>query len=348
MPIKIVREDITKIKCDCIVNPTNVNMRPSGGVDAAIHKAAGKALRDFGKELGSLSVGEAKITPAFDLPCKYVIHTVGPKWKGGLAGERILLRSCYQESMRLAVENGCESIAFPLISSGLFNYPKDKVLREAENAISEILDAHEMDVFIVVYDKTSYSINSGICQNVQTFVDNFYTKSHIMSIVEANESGGYADCIIAETESISRIERHQASLCVADAAAEPIRKKTSLDDMLSRMDRGFADTLFYYIDQKGITDVEAYKRSNVDKKTFSKIKCNKDYRPSKITAVSFAVGLHLNLSEAKHLLSTAGMCLSRSNKFDVIIEYFLLTGEYDTIFDVNEVLYQFDQSLLGV
>ena len=122
----------------------------------------------------------------------------------------------------------------------------------------------------------------------------------------------------------------------------------TLDGMLDNMDKGFADTLFYYIDKVGITDVEAYKRSNVDKKTFSKIKCNPDYRPSKITAVSFAIGLRLDFDETKHLLSTAGMCLSRSSKFDVIIEYFVTFGKYDSIFDVNEVLYQFDQRLLGV
>ena len=124
-------------------------------------------------------------------------------------------------------------------------------------------------------------------------------------------------------------------------------RSDTLDDMLANMDKSFADTLFNYIDRVGITDVEAYKRANVDKKTFSKIKCNPDYRPSKITAVSFAIGLRLNLDETKHLLSTAGMCLSRSSKFDVIIEYFIRSGNYETIFDVNEVLYQFDQSLLG-
>ena len=125
-------------------------------------------------------------------------------------------------------------------------------------------------------------------------------------------------------------------------------KESTLEDMLKQMDKDFADTLFYYIDKKGITDVEAYKLSNVNKKTFSKIKCDPNYKPSKLTAISFAIGLKLDLDETTHLLKTAGYSLSNCNKFDVIIQYFIETGNYKTIFDVNEVLYQFDQQLLGV
>ena len=369
MPLKIIRQDITKIECDAIVNPTNCDMLPGGGTDAAIHAAAGAELLEFCRGLGGCPVGEAKITPAFNLPCSYVIHTVGPEWEGGMRGERLLLRSCYEQSLKLAVEHNCTSIAFPLISSGLYGYPKDKVLSEATDVIGDFLDAHEIDVYILVYDKTSYSISRELYSEVQTFIDNFYVETHsdmfdnfreaeifrAMRLGEIQEGLAEDDCLLEAAEApcdtflqcseISeqrRVQRPKRRASFSEKSAE------SLEDMLGNMGRSFADTLFYYIDKKEISDVEAYKRSNVGKKTFSKIKCNKDYNPSKITAVSFAIGLRLNIEETRHLLSTAGMCLSNSNKFDVIIEYFIVTGNYKTVHDVNEVLYQFDQSLLGV
>ena len=351
MPLKIIRQDITKIKCDAIVNPTNRHMWPGGGADAAIHEAAGPELFEYCQKLGGVSVGEAKITPAFNLPCKYVIHTAGPEWEDGFAGERVLLRSCYNEALKLAVQHKCKSVAFPLISSGLYGYPKDRVLSEATDVISRFLELYEMEVYIVVYDKTAYAISRELYNDVQTFIDNFYVELHSDMFDNFREEENYRALKTrkkkaAEEEPLDCIEVGAfAPMC---SEISPVYKSDRLDDMLRNMDKGFAYTLFYYIDQKGLTDVEAYKRSNVGKKTFSKIKCNKDYKPSKITAVSFAIGLHLNLEETQHLLSTAGMCLSRANKFDVIIEYFIVTGKYESIFDVNEVLYQFDQSLLGV
>ena len=352
MPLKIVRQDITKIKCDAIVNPTNRHMWPGGGADAAIHEAAGPKLLDYCQRLGGVSVGEAKITPAFKLPCKYVIHTAGPEWEGGLSGERVLLRSCYKESMKLAIEHRCKTVAFPLIASGLYGYPKDKVLKEATDVLSKFLKHYEMDVYIVVYDKTAYSISRELYTDVQSFIDNFYVEMHSDTYDSFREEEIYASykpiCIMSEKlcadESVDDCSIDAAPICYDSI---PFQSK-SLDKMLEDMDKGFAETLFDYIDKKGLTDVEAYKCANVSRKTFSKIKCDKHYKPSKITAVSFAIGLHLNLEETRHLLSTAGMCLSRANKFDVIIEYFITTGKYKTIFDVNEVLYQFDQVLLGV
>lgn len=350
MPLKIIRQDITKIECDAIVNPTNVHMLPGGGVDAAIHEAAGPELFEFCQRLGGCSVGEAKITPAFRLPCKYVIHTVGPEWGGGLNGERVLLRSCYNEAMSLAIKYGCHSVAFPLISSGLHGYPKDKVLKEASDVIRSFLYRYEIDVYILVYDKTSYSISRELYRDVEEYINNFYVETHRDLYDSFREENYYSDylenrCCSAPPDKPIMEERR---VMRSEAPSSPLFSSRRLDKMLKDMDKGFSDTLFYYIDKKGISDVEAYKRSNVSKKTFSKIKCNANYRPSKETAVSFAIGLHLNLDQTEHLLRTAGMCLSRANKFDVIIEYFIMSGKYDTIFDVNEVLYQFDQPLLGV
>ena len=260
--------------------------------------------------------------------------------------------------MKLAIAHGCTSVAFPLISSGLHGYPKDRVLRHAAEVINEFLEENELDVYIVVYDKASYSISRELFLDVTAYIDNFYIEhvrasesaappsfSKMPPIARRNYEARRRAPVVDDVEIFS-----DANDGVAVSALSYFSEQTQdvLENMFSKMDRGFAETLFYYIDKKGISDVECYKRSNVGKKTFSKIKCSKDYRPSKITAVSFAVGLHLDIEQTRHLLSTAGMCLSRSNKFDVIIEYFITTGNYETIFDVNEVLYQFDQSLLGV
>lgn len=352
MPLKIIRQDITKIKCDAIVNPTNRYMLPGGGTDAAIYEAAGAELLKYCAKLGGLSVGEAKITPAFELPCKYVIHTVGPEWEGGESGERVLLRSCYKESMKLAIQHDCKSVAFPLIASGTNGYPKDKVLKEAVDVIRKFLFHYEMDVYILVYDKTAYSISREIYSGVQSFVESFYVDEHSDKFDAIHEEDNYASYRSARSARgkicmSEALEEVGAAPLMLSCSSAPVGPR-ELDRMLRDMDKGFAQTLFDYIDKKGLSDVEAYKLSNVGKKTFSKIKCSKDYKPSKITAVSFAIGLHLSLEETRHLLSTAGMCLSRASKFDVIIEYFVTTGKYETIFDVNEVLYQFDQALLGV
>ena len=326
MPLQIIRQDITKIKCDAVVNPTDSLLSGGGGVDALIREAAGEQMDARCAQIGSLSVGEAVLTPAYDMPyCKYVIHVAGPMWRGGLDGERVLLRSCYLEALQLAWNNKCRSVAFPLIASGTYGYPKDKVLKIATATISDFLMKHEMNVYLVVYDADSYEISQSLKSELDSYIERVYNQ-------EDDDEGWLdpkgADCSIAFSKCCSM-------------------ESSSLDDYFDNLDKGFSDTLFDYIDKKGMTDVEAYKRSNVSRKVFSKIKCTKNYTPSKITAVSFAIGLHLSLEETEHLLSTAGMCLSRSSKFDVIIEYFVKTGKYKDIHEVNEVLYQYDQVLLG-
>ncbi len=331
MPLKMIREDIVRLPCDAIVNPTNEKLLPGGGTDAAIHKAAGDELFAACAAIGSLVVGEAKATPAFRLPSRYVIHTVGPVWCGGNAGEEQQLRSCYAASLALALDEGLESIAFPLISSGSYGYPKEQVLRVAVSEIERFLAEHDMLVYLVIFDKTAYDIGKSLYDDITAFIDDTYT-----------ESGAPFSQNCSYSFSLPPIPKRRER---GQRAEE--RSTDSLEYMLEHMDKGFAETLFFYVDQKGLTDVECYKRANVDKKTFSKIKCNKNYKPSKVTAVSFAIALHLSLEETKHLLRTVGMTLSRSHKFDVIIEYFLTTGNYESIYDVNEVLFRFDQVTLG-
>ena len=340
MPIKIIRQDITKIKCDAIVNPTDPYYSHCGGVDAAIHKAAGEALYCACMEQGKLEVGKSVVTPAFSLPCKYVIHTVGPRYKGGEQGEEVLLRSCYRESLKLGAANKCKSIAFPLIASGTFGFPKDKVLKIAVDEISNFLFDNEMLVYIVVFDKTSYSISEKLFTDIENYIDDHYVETHA-------DYGRDFMCMEMPMEAPcarrSKAKRDAIEICESKA----MLSEEGLDDILKKLDESFSQMLLRKIDERGMTDAECYKKANVDRKLFSKIRSNVNYKPSKTTVIAFAIALELSLDETEDMLRKAGFALSHSNKFDVIIEYFITHGNYN-IFEINEVLYQFDQSTLGV
>ena len=329
MPIHIIRQDITKIKCDAIVNAANNTLLGGGGVDGCIHKAAGRELLEECKTLGGCATGDAKITKGYKLPCKYVIHTVGPIWQGGMQGERVLLESCYKKSLQLAKENGCETVAFPLISSGVYGYPKAEALEVATNTISEFLTENEMTVYLAIFDKKTYRISEKLYNDVAAYIDDNYIDENFER--DRRRMQGY---------SVRKSDFKAAAYFYEE-------EKTSLEDMLSKMDDNFAVTLLKLIDLKGMNDVECYKKANVSKQTWYKIMNEKDYKPSKNTVLAFAIALKLTLEETKHLLSTVGFALSKSNKFDIIIEYFIINGIYD-IFVINETLFKFDQVCLGV
>lgn len=324
MPLQIVRNDITKMKCDAIVNAANSTLLGGGGVDGAIHKAAGKGLLFECMKLGGCKTGEAKITGGYNLPCKYIIHTVGPVWKGGHFGEEKLLRSCYRESLLLAKKNDCESVAFPLISAGVYGYPKDKALQVAVDEISSFLFENDMTVYIVVFDQKSFNISQKLVSDIREYIDERYVEKH------------------AAMESI------RLTMMPPMAVSNMASKKSldSLDNALKQIDESFSQMLLRKIDEKGMTDSECYKKANVDRKLFSKIRSDIHYKTSKNTAIAFAIALELDLDETKELLMKAGFALSHSNKFDIIIEYFIVNGNYN-IFEINEVLFAFDQALLG-
>lgn len=324
MPLQIVRNDITKMKCDAIVNAANSTLLGGGGVDGAIHKAAGKGLLFECMKLGGCKTGEAKITGGYNLPCKYIIHTVGPVWKGGHFGEEKLLRSCYRESLLLAKKNDCESVAFPLISAGVYGYPKDKALQVAVDEISSFLFENDMTVYIVVFDQKSFEISQKLVSDIREYIDERYVEKH------------------AAMESI-RLTM-MPPMAVSDTASK--ESLDSLDNALKQIDESFSQMLLRKIDEKGMTDSECYKKANVDRKLFSKIRSDIHYKTSKNTAIAFAIALELDLDETKELLMKAGFALSHSNKFDIIIEYFIVNGNYN-IFEINEVLFAFDQALLG-
>ena len=324
MPLIIVRNDITKMDVDAIVNAANETLLGGGGVDGCIHRAAGPELLAECRRLGGCKTGDAKITGAYRLPCQYVIHTVGPVWNGGGHGERELLASCYRASLALAQAHGCETVAFPLISTGIFGYPKDQALRVAVDTIGAFLLHNDMTVYLVIFDSKAYQISGKLFADIAAYIDDHYVDAHTDSMRE-------------------RLRSMDAALYGSAAASVAAN---TLDDLLSHLDAGFSETLLKLIDRSGKKDSEIYKKANVDRKLFSKIRNNPAYKPSKSTALAFAVALELNLAETRDFIARAGYALSPSSKFDVIIEYFIRQKKYD-IFEINEALFAFDQSLLG-
>lgn len=333
MPFTIVRNDITKMQVDAIVNAANTSLQMGGGVCGAIFKAAGASeLQKECDAIGSCETGQAVVTHGYKLPAKHIIHTPGPVWHGGHNGEETLLRDCYINSLLVAEQHSCESVAFPLISSGIFGYPKDEALRVASAAIQDFLQNRDMDmdVYLVVFDKAAVEVSGRLLGQVEAFIDDYYVAEHtpkLRSMLKAERDMLYEDSPPA-------------------AMSAPAPSVAGLDALIGRLDEPFSLALLRLIDAKGRTDVEVYKRANIDRKLFSKIRSNSAYMPSKKTAIALAVALELNLDETGDLLERAGYTLSRSQKFDVIIEYFIVSGNYD-VFAINEVLFHYDQPLLG-
>lgn len=329
MPLQIIRNDITKMKVDAIVNAANNSLLGGGGVDGSIHRAAGPKLLAECQKLGGCETGSAKITGGGNLPCKYVIHTVGPRWQGGGCGEREKLVSCYRASLEIAERKHCSTVAFPLISSGIYGYPKAEALQVAVSTIGDYLLNSEMTVYLVIFDRSSYQIGEQLFSNIAAYIDDRYADAHTESRLEQMR------CIDADA-------KQAPALCPMSAYSAG-----SLREALNQIDESFSEMLLRKIDEKGITDAACYKKANIDRKLFSKIRKDRHYKPSKPTALAFAVALELPMEETEDLLKKAGFALSHSNKFDIIVEYFIQNGNYN-IFEINEALFAFDQSLLGM
>ena len=344
MPLHRVKNDITKIKCDAIVNAANNTLLGGGGVDGAIHKVAGVGLLEECKTLGGCETGDAKITKGYNLPCKYVIHTVGPIWQGGQKGEREKLESCYKKSLLIAKERGVETIAFPIISSGAYGYPKQDAMSVAVDTISRFLLLNEMTVYLVVFDKTAFKINDRLYLGVKRFIDDNYADGEVRPKMTAYKSfNRQIEPNFAQNDfSVSEDFCFEQSV-----VSKSLKPKISLVEMLANIDDTFAVTLLKLIDHKKMSEVKCYKMANVSKQTWYKIMNERDYKPSKNTVIAFAIALKLTLEETRRLLATVGFTLSKSSKFDIIIEYFLTIGEYD-IFKINQTLFEFDQVCLGV
>ncbi|MBF1146832.1 MAG: macro domain-containing protein [[Eubacterium] sulci] len=329
MPFEIVRNDIVNMKVDAIVNTANPRPIIGAGTDKAVHDKAGARLLLARKEIGNIAVGEAAITPAFDLDANYVIHTAGPIWKDGRSGEEELLAYCFRNSLGIAKKKACESIAFPLISTGSYGFPKPLALQIAVREISSFLMENEMQVYLVVFEKQSFELSEKLFKSVSSYIDANYVSDKM------NLEYG--------TSKLRRFDYEE--MLLRESSYEITSKMPNLDGMLNNLDKGFSETLLALIDRTGEKDSEIYKKANVDRKLFSKIRNNADYRPSKTTAIASAIALELSMDETDDLLARAGIALSQSNKFDVIVRYFIENKKYD-IFELNSVLFEFDQPLI--
>lgn len=334
MPFSIVHSDITQMRVDAIVNPTDSRFSGSGGVDLAVHQAAGPGLTQACRQLKALRPSEIEVTGGYNLPCKYVIHTVGPVWKGGWANEQALLRSCYLNALFRAAELGTESIAFPLISAGTFGFPKDRVLSVAAEAIRDFLSLRDEDmrVFLCVYDRNAYRVSR------RGELERFLNSARMEPL------GKTMPMPEGRSRRLAMPQAVESTAC--EAMPLEASASQSLEDWLKHQDDTFAVTLLKLIDKKHITEVQCYKRANVSKKTFWKINNDPKYKPSKPTVLAFAIALELSLSETEDLLRTVGFSLSHSSTFDMIIEFYIRKGIYD-IYEINAALYQFDQMCLG-
>lgn len=374
MALQIIRNNIINVEADAIVNTANPAVGVGRGVDRSIYEAAGwDRLLKARREIGEMSPGEAAWTPAFDLHAKYIIHTVGPAWRGGSFGERETVSLCYSRSLELASELGCESIAFPLIATGTYGFPKDEALRIAMSEISRFLLVNEMEVLPVVYDKESFEVSGKLFSDIKSFIsdrearydaeymssargpsrhsgrrslaDRFfnrdiYEERNLMEEAPALDE----DYDLLSDESAGNIP--EPSYMPSYAPSFPSAKK-SLDARLVHLEKTFQQYLFMLIDRKGLSDPEVYRRANIDRKHFSKIRNNVDYTPSKRTALALAIALELSLDETKDLLERAGLALSPSLMSDMIIKYCIETSNYD-IYEINCVLFKYDQPTLGV
>ena len=327
------------------MNPANTSLLSGGGVNGAIHRAAGPKLLDECRKLGGCEVGKAKLTKGYKLPARHIIHTVGPVWSGGKNNEPKLLRSCYKECLSIAAENKFDSIAFPLISSGASGYPKDQALKIAVDSCSEFLKIYDMDITIVIFDRESFDIGRKKLKDIQAFIDdNYFDESRMW---------GYSAAVgtAFSTNEPFRLFRKKASNSKGKARSAhssfPAIGGTCIEGIeakLKMIDESFTEMLLRKIDEKGMTDSDCYKKANIDRKLFSKIRSNKNYHPKKVTAVAFAIALELDIDETKELLLKAGFGLSNSSKFDIIVRYFIESGNYN-IYEINEALFQFDQAM---
>ncbi|MBT1179201.1 macro domain-containing protein [Bifidobacterium vespertilionis] len=351
MPLQLVREDITRMRVDAIVNAANTRLLMGGGVCGAIFRAAGaRRMREACDRLSPIQTGEAVATPGFDLPARYVIHTAGPVWHGGGHDEERLLRACYRNALALATKLGCTSIAFPLISSGIYGYPKPDALRVAIDEIRGFLDGYpseenDPDVYLCVFDRSAFTIASELDQRIREYIDDHYASSHEdrSRDREREMQGLEADRGIERALSSRAVN---APLAAESPSSAPQSRHYDERDVLADLDEPFNVILLRLIDAKDLDDVEVYKRANISRKLFSKIRCGNGYMPGKKTVLALAIALRLDIDETDDLLACAGYALSRSVKFDVIVEFFIVHGIFD-VFAINETLFRYDQPLLG-
>lgn len=355
MPLEIVRNDITRVKADAIVNTANPDPVVGAGVDEAVYREAGwDELLSERRKIGRMEPGDAAYTDAFRLDAKYIIHTVGPLWIDGESGEAETVAKCYRNSLGIAEELGLESIAFPLISTGTLGFPKDLALRTAIDEVSAFLMKHDMTVYLVVYNREAFELSGRLFQDVRSYIEE--------SEVVVRGAGSYEsrELDLHSVRNERDILSHHGSVrkeVLADLnsgefyPAEEYNEalppdEESIEELIKNRKETFQQHLFRLIDRKDADDVEVYKKANIDRKLFSKIKSNVNYNPTKRTALAFAIALELNLDETVDLLGRAGLALSPSSISDTIIRYCIEHELYD-IFEINCILFDYGQPTLG-
>ena len=377
MPFQIIRNDITKMQVDAIVNPANPMPGYAEGIDSAVYKAAGeeKLLRRR-QEIGAITPGSSFITDGYNLPAKYIIHTVGTAWQGGNFDEETILRKCYRGIFRLALEHHILSLAIPLLTSGSYGFPKGIALRIALSEIESFMPENDIELYLVVFDEKSYFLSTELYGDIDEYINKHY--------VEEKISEEYSDSYVRGKSSNTDPVRVRSvyGLPIGSGFSESNRRKTydsekealddkadngieerilayispekclvsevrSLEDAVKNLDKSFMELVFSFADQKGLSDVEVQKKANMDRKAFSKLKCGTTKNPSKSTALALAVALELNLDDTKDLLSRAGWALSPCSKQDLIVQYFIEREAYD-IYEINLALFEHGEPLLGM
>ncbi len=359
MPFEIIRNDITKVTADAIVNAANTKLQHGGGVCGAIFTAAGaEALQRECDAIGGCAVGGAVITKGYNLPADFIIHVVGPVWHGGDENEDALLRGAYNNALGLAKEYGLQSIAFPLISAGTYGYPGELALKAATETIRDFLLENDMKVTLVVYDRSAFEISEKLYSAVAKYIDDRYVAEHPSRRNKPQTWDNQEDYIKSDSADYSEeigcygepaeidVACKKSSYSFIDTHHLFTKEKAETELSFEHLEETFSQMLLRLIDKKGKTDAEVYKKANIDRRLFSKIRSRKDYRPTKPTAIALCIALELNIDETADLLRRAGFALSPSERFDVIVEYFILNRNYN-IFDINETLFKFEERLLG-
>ena len=340
MPFLMIRNDITKVAADAIVNPANRNLLQGSGTSRAIYQAAGEQeLTASCEAIGRCDLGRAVCTPAFGLPAKYIFHAVCPAWHGGFFGEAKQLAGAYHSALELAAEYHCESVAFPLLSSGNYGYPKEQAFRIAVDTITQYVMEHDLTVYLVLYDQHSLAVSRKLFASVEEYIDDHY-------VAQNDESYEFDRWRRESAERRRRLEEEAAPMLEAAAPPAAPMAARSLEHLMDNLGESFTTRLLRLIDERGLKDSTVYKQSNISRQHFSKIQCNRDYNPKKKTVLAFAVGLHLSEGETIDLLKSAGYAFSDGSKRDWIVRYCLEHKIYN-INQVNTLLFEYDQEQLG-
>ena len=353
MSFKIVRNDITHVKADVIVNTANPKPIYASGTDLAVYQAAGAdELLAERKKIGCIEQGDIAVTGAYALNAKYIIHTVGPVWVDGMHKEFETLERCYAKSLQKALELGCNSIAFPLISTGVYGFPKDKALQIAVSVFSRFLLENEMQIILVVFDKKSFQLSGQLVGEIDSFIDANYIRQKRRSeysrrpfrrsIIESDIT--YDSEVYEECSRYTEEEESEPELLMSVPMPE---KAMSLEEELKNVGMSFHDKLFELIGESGMDNKDVWKRANLDRKHFSKIQCDEKYHPKKKTVMALCIALELDLEQAKDLLARADWAFSPSSKVDLIVQKAIIDKQYD-IYQLNLVLFQYTNEILGV